>query len=158
MPRRPAQFDTLLRIRQVQQDLRAQDFASAQRQVFTAEQQRESLSLERLGLLDEAGRRARNRFDAREVRAFYQHERHLARLIDDADSEIRRLRAIAEERRVELEEAMQRRKMVEKLREHKMNEYLAAIRKDEQKLSDERATGAAAVRRARGRTRSRART
>lgn len=155
MPRRPAQFDTLFRIRQIQQDLRAQDFASAQRQVAAAEQQRSSLSQERLGLLDEAGQRARKRFDAREIRAYYQHERHLARLIDDTDSEIRRLRSVAEERRVELEEAMQRRKMVEKLRERKMNDYLAAIRKDEQKLSDEKATGAAAV--ARGRARSRAR-
>ena len=149
MPRRPAQFDTLLRIRQVQQDLRAQDFASAQRQVDTAQQQRESIRLERLGLLEEAGHRARDRFDAREIRAFYQHERHLARLIDDADSNILRLKAAAEERRVELEEAMQRRKMVEKLRERKMKEYVAAVRKDEQKLSDEKATGAAAVSRAR---------
>jgi len=154
VPRRPAQFDTLLRIRQIQQDLRAQDFASAQRQVFAAEQQRDSLSQERQGLFDEAGQRARNRFDAREIRAFYQHERHLARLIDDADSEIRRLRVVAGERRAELEEAMQRRKMVEKLRERKMNEYLAAIRKDEQKLTDEKATGAAAVARARSRVRT----
>ena len=154
MPRRPAQLDTLLRVRQVQQDLRANDFASAQRHVAAVEQQRESLSGERQGLLDEAGQRARDRFDAREIRAFYQHERHLARLIDDADSEIRRLRAVAEERRVELEEAMQRRKMVEKLRERKMNEYLEAVRKDEQKLTDEKATGAAAVARARSRART----
>ncbi|HUW60832.1 MAG TPA: flagellar export protein FliJ [Candidatus Bathyarchaeia archaeon] len=144
----------MLRIRQIQQDLRAQDFVSAKRQVSAAERQRDSLSQERQGLLDEAGHRARNRFDAREIRAFYQHERHVARLIDDTDAEIRRLRVVAEERRVELEEAMQRRKMVEKLRERKMDEYLAAIRKDEQKLTDEKATGAAAVARIRSRVRT----
>lgn len=153
MPKRPVQFDTLLRIRQVQQTLRAHDLATARREIAAAERQRADLVQERLSLFDEAGRRARDRFDAREIRAYYQYERYLSRRIDDQDSELRRLEGIAAERRIALEEAMKRRRMVDKLRERKMDVYMHEVRKDEQKLSDEKATGSAAVARAQQRAR-----
>jgi len=121
----------------------------AQRAVVAAEQRRDALYRERQSVFGEAGQRARDRFDAREVRAYYQYERHLARLIDEADSEIRRLRRVAEERRLELEEAMKRRRMVEKLCERRLAAFLAQLNKAEQKMTDENATGSAAAKRGR---------
>lgn len=154
MPRRPAHLDMLLRVRQVQQDLRAHAFAGVQREIAAARHQRNQIERERKGLLDDAAKRTREHFDPRQMRSFYQYERHLARLIDDADSEIRRLCSVAEERRAELEEAMKNRRMIEKLRQRKINAFLTELQKDEQKLSDEKATAGAAVERAGKRARA----
>jgi len=148
MPRRPVQYDVLLRVRRLQEDLKAQALASARREVQTAEQQRDALLEDRRLVFEEVGVRARHRFNAFEIRLFYQYERLLARLTDDKDAEIDRLQGVAESRRLELESAMKRRRMVEKLRERKLDVFEAEVRRGELKLSDEMATNAASMKRA----------
>ncbi|NIA14320.1 MAG: hypothetical protein GWP08_09575 [Nitrospiraceae bacterium] len=146
MARRPVQYDALIRVRQLQEDLRAQAFATAQRQVDWAKSERQALADQRVLTLQAAGERARERFDVCEIRLYYQYERRLARLMDEKDAEIVQLKGVAAERRDELEDAMKRRRMVEKLKDRKMAAYEAEVRKEEQKLVDETATNAAAMR------------
>ncbi len=146
MPRRPVQYDALIRVRQLQEDLSAQAFAVAQRQVDRAKAERQALADQRVLTFQAADESTRERFDAREIRLYYQYERRLARLIDEKDADIVQLKGVAAERRDELEDAMKRRRMVEKLKDRKMEAYEAEVRKDEQKLTDETATNAAAMR------------
>lgn len=144
VPRRPVQYDVLLRIRKLQEDLRAQSLAEARREVKTAEALRDSLIEQRHSILETASARARERFDPREVALYYQYERFLSRLRDEKEAEIDQLRGIEEVRRSELEDAMKRRRIIEKLRERKWKAFDVGVLKEEQKLSDETATNAVA--------------
>lgn len=137
-------YDTLLRVRQRQEDLRAQALAVARREVIDAQTQRDELAQQQQRMLAEAGERLRARLDASDVRRFYQHERHLARLGDEKDIEIHELETIAEERRQELEAASKRRRIVERLQERKQAAYRKYINKLEQQQTDETAAAYAA--------------
>jgi len=138
------QFNTLLRIRKRQEELRALAFAGARREVRTAERERDELSAWRLEMFDEAGTRARAVFDPGDVRLYYRYARHLARRIDDKDAQIVQLSGVAEQRRVELDDAMKRRRIIEKLLERKERQVREDVRKAEQKAADETASKYAA--------------
>ena len=137
MPRPPVQYDTLLRIRQLQEDLHAAALAASRRQVRRAQEQRAELMAQRHDVLDTAGQRAREHPVAAELRAYYQYERRLARLTDEKDAEVVQLREVAEHKRGELEQAMKQRRIVERLRERRIEAYEAEVRREEQKASDE---------------------
>jgi flagellar export protein FliJ len=124
-------------VRKRQEEMRARALADAQRAVDRAERELEDLHAKQREMLDEAGRRAVKRFEAREVRLYYQYERHVAQRADNKSAEILELRAIAEGKRVELEEALKRRRMMEKLIEKKWQGYGAELRKEEQIFADE---------------------
>lgn len=138
MPRkRPEHYDTLLRVRERQEDLRAQALAVARRDVAVVEGELAEIQFRQVEALEEAGRRARDVFDAREVRLFYQFERYLARVADEKDVQLLQLRGVAELRRSELEDAMKRRRIVEKLIERRQRAWQAEMRTEEQKFADE---------------------
>ncbi len=145
MPRiNPKAYDTLLRVRQRQEDLRAQALAAARREVLNAQAQRDALAQEQLRMLIGAGERLRGEFDAADVRRFYQHERHLAQLGVEKEVEIHGLEEAAEERRQALEAASKRRRVVERLQERKRAAYIKHVNKLEQQQTDETATAYAA--------------
>jgi flagellar export protein FliJ len=145
MPKRPRQFETLIRIRQRQEDLKAQALAATRRQIQLAQDAKSSIENQQKEALLRAAELAKASFDASQVRYYFQYERYLARRSDEKDAEIRDLQDQAEVRRLELEEAMKQRRMVEKLQEKKMDVYHHEVRRLEQKLSDE-AAGNFAVR------------
>ena len=89
---------------------------------------------------------AQGRFDADEVRRYYQYERHLARLGDARDADIRHLESIAEEKRAELEASAKTRRVMERLVERRASANLQYQRKMEQAALDEAATTRAALR------------
>lgn len=136
----PKSYDTLLRVRQRQEDLRAQSLAEARRREHLAQAERNSLAQEQQRMLEEAGSRLTLHFDAADIRRYYQHERHLARLGDDIDIQIRELQALAEQRRADLEAASKRRRMVERLQERKRAAYRKHLNKLDQQQTDETAT------------------
>ena len=140
----PKAYDTLLRVRERQEDLRAQALATARREVLNAEAQRDELAREQMRMMSEAGERLRGDFDAADVRRFYQHERHLAQLSVEKAAEIQELETAAETRRQELEAASKRRRMVERLQERKRAAYIKHVNKLEQQQTDETATAYAA--------------
>ena len=146
MPRRPWQkYATLLRVRERQERLRAQALAEARRDVLRAEKQRDALGEEQRRILLAAGKAAEAEVDAPKVQSFFQYERHIAHLSVEKDSEIHSLRKVAEKKRSELEEALKRRKIVERLTERVKEQYLIHVRKEEQKLLDETAAVKAAL-------------
>lgn len=140
----PKVYETLLRVRQRQEDLRAQSLAEVRRREMAAQHERDALGQEQQRMLVEAGSRLTQHFDAADVRRYFQHERHLARLGDDKDAEIRALQALAEERRAALEAASKRRRMVERLQARKQAAYRRHLNKLDQQQTDETATAYAA--------------
>ncbi len=148
MPRRrPFQYDALLRVRQRQEDVCAQEMAAAQRDVRDAEHQRDAIAREKIHVLENAGTQVMNLFAADDVRRYYQYERHLAFLATKTDARLHQLRQSAEERRAELENAMKRRRTIERLKERRQHDFLAELEKDEQAAIDEAASNYAAMKR-----------
>lgn len=140
-------FAVLLRVRERQERSKAQALAAARRDVGRAQAQRDALSEEQTRVLGEAGKAAKHNVDAAKVQAFIHYERHIARLAVDKDAEIHALKAAAEKRRAELEDAMKRRKVVERLDERARLAYRDHVMREEQKLLDETASIQAALER-----------
>lgn len=143
--RRRFQYETLLRIRKRQEDLKAQALAAARREVHAAEGQRARIAQEQRRVVERAGGLLKERFDAAELRCYYQYERYLSWLGDAKDAEIRTLEEVAETKRAELEEATKSRRMVEKLKERHIKAHAKQVQKDEQRLTDEVGTTHAAL-------------
>lgn len=143
--KRLQQHLTLQRIRKRQEDIKAQALAVAHRDVRIAKSEREEMISEQQHMLKMAGSALSTEFDTDDIRRYYQYERHLARLVDDKDVEIHELKAKASERRGELEEAMMRRRIIERLNERRYNAFMKEMRKAEQKFNDEVATNRSAI-------------
>jgi flagellar FliJ protein len=144
--RRRINFEMLVRVRKRQEQLRAQALAAARREIRTHEQVRESLHREQVRMFEEAGRESQSAFSARRILGYFLYERHLSREAVEQDATIRELHGVESERRTELEEAMKRKRIVERLRERDQEEQLEALRTQEQKNADEIASGRAAFR------------
>ncbi|MCH8204157.1 MAG: flagellar FliJ family protein [Candidatus Hydrogenedentes bacterium] len=134
--RRPERYATLARVRRHQEEQRAQVLARARRVVSGLEDQRGELESYRQRILEEAGRQASEPVAVR-LRALYVFERHLGRLADDKDVEIEAGRHDADARRGEFEEAVKRRRIVERLIEKAEEDVHHRIRRREQRHHDE---------------------
>ena len=146
MPQRPwHMFFALLRVRERQERLKAQALAESRRDIQRVEAQRDRLNDEQRRILVEAGIAAADEVDAPKVQSLFHYERHLSHLSVEKDSEIHALRKVEENKRVELEEALKRRKIVERLTERVREEYIRHVRKEEQKLLDETAAVKSAI-------------
>ncbi|HIJ74522.1 MAG TPA: flagellar export protein FliJ [Candidatus Hydrogenedentes bacterium] len=146
MPRRrPFRYGMLLRVRERQEERKAAELAGTRRTIRVAQHQKAEIVRQQRESLERAGRSAAKRFDASDVRRYYLYERHLARLADDKDAMIAHLQREAERQRVELEEAMKRKRVVERLKERQQRAFFAELNKEEQAFSDEMAVNHAAV-------------
>lgn len=150
MPRRdPDRFDTLVRVRKRQEQVRAQSLADVRTQIRSVQKQRQQISEEQVRMFEEASDAVEERLAGPEIHLYFQYERHLARLAVDRDATLRRLHTVEEERRSALEDAMKRRRVVERLQERYAIEAASEFRKTEQKMNDEIA-GVRASRRTQG--------
>lgn len=138
--RNPNRYATILRLRKQAEDRQAQIVAAVRQEVQRAQRQRTSLELTRRAALEHAGTTLRERFDAEDVRGYYQYERHLAGLRDEKDAEIRDLQRQEADQIAILEQATQGRRVAEKLHERRVEAYRAHLRKEEQRYVDETAT------------------
>jgi len=145
------QYGTLLRVRKRQEDLCAETLAIKRREVAAAQAQRASIGREQERTLLEAGQRARQRFLADDVRRYYVYERHLAQQAVHTDARIAELGREAQAHRAALEEAMKRRRVLERLEERLDGAYRAHLAKEERGREDETATNHEAVARAQAR-------
>jgi len=142
-------LEALLGYRKRQLDLRAQELAEAQRAVNAARARRERLRGERamcresVSMADDDGR-----LDADASRQLDRYIRYLAEAIAGQEAELEQLYGETNARRVEAVEASKRKKVVERLRERDLAEFLDGIADDERKFLDEIGT----VRAARGRS------
>jgi flagellar FliJ protein len=137
-------YEALLRVRERHERLKAQALADTRRAIRREEGRREEIFRDQKRVIEEAGAQAQRTFDPAAVHAYFQYERHLARLAVEKDAAVRALRTVETERRRELEEAVKRRRVVERLRERALQAYARAIRKHEQLFHDEVAAAQAA--------------
>ena len=144
-PGRPFRYGVLLRVRQRQEDIKSLALAEARRAVHFAERQHREIVGQQLAAFSAAGAHAQERFDASDVRRYFAYERHLSRLAVEKDAEIKDLRVQEEKRRGELEEAMKKRRILERLKERKDRAYRYVMGKEEQKRLDEVAVNRAAL-------------
>ena len=145
VPSKQFRYGTLLRVRQRQEELKSMALAQMRRAVRVAEQQRSEIVGQQLAALTTAAERTQEDFDAGDVRRYFLYERHLSRLAVEKDAEITDLRTREDERRLQLEDAMKDRKMLERLKARKEKAYQYAVNKEEQKLLDEAAVNRAAM-------------
>jgi flagellar protein FliJ len=138
-------YGTLLRVRQRQEDLKSMALAEMRRVVHYAERQHAEIVHQQLAAFSAAAALTREHFDASDIRRYFLYERHLSRLAVEKDAEITHLRGQEHERRNELEQAMKKRKILERLKERQDHAYQYALGKEEQKRLDEVAVNRAAV-------------
>ena len=153
MPTEPGKFkyETLLRVRKRQEDLRAQELAMAVMEQQRARRARADITAEHRRAIEHARRLLEDaRINARDMRRYYQYERHLSRLGDAKDAEILALGDVVDERREILAEAMKKRKIFERLREKFILDQVHHQRKSDQTATDEAASIRAALREGRG--------
>jgi len=143
--RRPFQYNMLLRVRKRQEDVCAQVLASTRRDLRVAEHRREEIEREQMQMLEDAGKAAASGVSASDIRRFYQYERHLAYVATRTDARIRELQNEVDKRRLDLDEAMKRRRILERLKERRQAALQAGLLKDEQAMSDEVATSHVAL-------------
>ncbi len=133
-------YKRLTRIRKRQQDWKAQELAAIQRERMTLEERRASIYAAQQNILNNAQDRKKYLIDAWDIQRYYQFERHLARLGDDTDAEIRTLESQEDSCRDALTEAMKLRRMMEQLANHESGRVSRHLLKTEQRLLDEIAT------------------
>lgn len=139
----PDRFATLLRVRKHQADQKAWALADIQRRIHSADAERTRMLDEQKRMFLRAAELVRTTFDAQDIQRYYQHERHLARLASEKDAEILQLKAEAERRRRELDGAMVKKRIAERLDEKSRDAYGAFVVDNERKLLDELAGGRA---------------
>lgn len=146
MPRRKRfRYNMVLRVRKRQEELKAGALAQTRRAIRSTEQEREEIVHQQIRTLHEAGKAATHRFAGDDVHRYYLYERFLARLAVDKDATLAQLRSEEAQRRVELEEAMKRKRIIERLKERQHHALLAEVNKEEQVFTDEVATNHAAI-------------
>jgi len=138
--RRMRGLDTLLRVRRDSEEARAREMALAQTAVNEARRRRAGIRASQQAALHGAARLLESpAIDASDARTYYQYERHLARSLDECDADIRALEDELERKRHAVSEAAAERKMIEKLRERRLQEWSHHVRKMEQRAADETA-------------------
>lgn len=143
------QYETLLRVRKRQEELRAQELALAVMDYQHARRERADIASEHRRALDHARLLLQDKqINARDLRRYHQYERHLSRVGDDKDAEIQALHEVMEERREVLAEAMKKRKIFERLKEKHVLNQRHRLRKHNQTETDETASIRAALREA----------
>ncbi len=147
---RKFRFATLLRVRELQEELKAQELGKVQRELALARQEREHLVAEQQRMLEEAARKTRDVFDAAPVVQYFYHERFLSRRLDELDARIAQLRELEEARRQEVAEASKAKRVVQRLREKHQKAMQMEINKIEQMLADEVAVSRVSMRRRTG--------
>ncbi len=135
--RKPGHFATLLRVRKRQENRQSAMLGHVRKAIAQAQEDGQAIARQQQAALDKAGQLARKRFDAADVRRFYQYERYLARRADEKDAEIQKLTQEEAQERAKLEDAMKHRRMAERLEDHVTSTYAGHVRKSEQQQSDE---------------------
>ncbi len=149
--RKQFRYATLLRVRELQENQKAQELAQTRLALQRAAEERQNIEAEQFHTLVEASAATSEQFDASHVGRYYLYERHLARRAVEKDSEIAVLRKQEEQRRRTLEKASRAKHIVERLKERHINELQAFIAGEEQKASDEVAVNRSAAARERSR-------
>lgn len=134
---RIARYDVLLRVRQRQEDIKAQALAVKRNEHAALRRQRRELEEWRRTVLKGANIAPGAPVDPRRLEAVYQFERHLGRRADAKDAEIALHGKSVQAARAELESALAQKRIMEKLIERAEAAERAAALRREQRAHDE---------------------
>lgn len=138
--KRPDRYATLLRVRKRVEDLKANAFASAQRDELAAREALCEIEHAQRDALGRASEVASQADGAGRVSDLIDYERHLGQVALNQSSEIEKLANEAEVRRSELQEAVTQRRMVDRLMERAREALQELLHIQDQRLSDEAAS------------------
>jgi flagellar export protein FliJ len=130
-------YTVLLGVRKRQEDLRGQALALVRREHTALRRQRRELEEQRRGVLLHAAVAPGAPFNPSRQQALYRYERHLGKLTDAKDAEIALHAQRVQAARAELESAMARRRIMEKLIERVDRAERARRARREQRALDE---------------------
>jgi len=147
MPSRRERMETLLRIRQREEDIQSQKLAAVRRDIGAAEQQRDSIGEMQRAMFTEAGESKAGSIDAPRIDNFYAFEAYLSRLSVETDANIAELRGRERDRLVELERAAIKKRTAERLSERAEADWQDLVSTEEKRAADEAAVVRDAFRR-----------
>ena len=130
-------FESLLNIRGIQEEEAERNFREAVRIYAECVQRLDKLRMEMASLLEELGEQRKASADLRIQRLFTDYIKHLNGRIDTETKIVEEANEKVEERRQELVEAIQERKMIENMRTKDYNRYLVELRRWEQNILDD---------------------
>jgi len=130
-------YTVLLSVRKRQEDIKGQALAVVRQEHTTLRRQRRELEEQRRGVLKSASIAPGTSFEPARHHALYQYERHLGKLTDEKDAEIGLHARKVQVARAELETAMARRRIMEKLIERVDRAERARVARREQRALDE---------------------
>ncbi len=137
MPTSSKRYTVLLSVRKRQEDIKGQALATARREHATLRRHRRELEEQRRAILGRATVAPGEAFEPARQQALYQYERHLGKLTDAKDAEIALHARTVQTARAELESAMARRRIMEKLIERVDRAERARVARREQRTLDE---------------------
>lgn len=135
--RRVRRYDGLRRVRQRQEDLKAQVYAKAVRRVRMAEEEKERLEERRFLMFREMPVSEGEAIDVEQQRRRHRYERYLARSIVEQDAVIGERKRAASEKHIEMSESVKLRKMMETLLDRSRERVLHDFRRQERYGLDE---------------------
>jgi flagellar export protein FliJ len=130
-------YTTLLNVRKRQEEVKGQALALVRREHAALRRQRRELEEHRRAVLSSAAVPRGAVIAPARLQSLYQYERHLGKLTDAKDAEIGLHAQRVQTARVELETAMARRRMMEKLIERVEYAERARANRREQRALDE---------------------
>ena len=130
-------FQSLLRIRELQEEMAVREFREAVRLYAEAVEALDGLRGEKTGLLDEMLHQRSSGTDLKIQQLYLDYLKALDGRIDDQRAEVDRCNQTVEERREELIESMRERKTLESLHVKDHERYLVDLRRWEQSILDE---------------------
>lgn len=146
--RRLKRLMELSELRKRQENIKAQGYAAALRHVQTAQLEKDQLEYWQQKLVMESQVGAGDSIDAVRQRARHSYERYLAGRIVEQDVVIHELQEIAEEKRVDMQESVKQRRMMETLADKSRTTVDREVKRLERLDLDETASVRAALRRA----------
>jgi flagellar export protein FliJ len=130
-------YTTLLGVRKRQEEIRGQALAIVRREHAALRRQRRELEEHHRAVLASASLAPGASINPARLQALYQYERHLGKLTDAKDAEIALHSQRVQAARAELETAMARRRIMEKLIERVERAERARTARREQRALDE---------------------
>lgn len=143
--KRIERYGLLRRIRQRQEETRANVFAIAERKLLSAKQELDAIETEQKEVIHRAQDQADTLHEVPKINQYLQYERHLGRVAVQKSEHIGILTLDTDEKRRELQEAVKQRRIIDRLIEKSEQRLNERMKKREQLAMDEIATTRAAA-------------
>ncbi|WP_069997453.1 flagellar export protein FliJ [Cellulosilyticum sp. I15G10I2] len=131
------ELNSVLSLKEKVEDTKKRELGAASTHKEGLEQQKEILVTEHDGLYNAIKANTCADFDIKQIRTLNRYSHHIKKRIKQAENDINKAQEVVEQKRDELLQAMKERKILEKLKEIKLEHYVIEAKRTEQLLIDE---------------------